>query len=485
MKEKKVLAIDIGNDEGKIVLGKFDGEKITLSEIHRFSNEPVTLCNNTHWDILKIFHEIKQGLVKVGESFDSLGIDTWGADYGLIDKYGKLIGNPFHYSDTRTNGMIEKANRFITPENLYGITGIQTMNINTAFQLMAEEEKRPYILENTKTLLMIPDLIAYLLTGTKNIEYSIASTTQLLDCMDKKWSAKLLSTLGIRRNIFPEIVHAGTKKGIISPEICEELGILSADVLAVCEHNTQSAIVAVPAKEKDFIFINCGTWSILGTELENPIINNVSSSFNVTNEGGFGGTTTFLKNTTGLWLIQETKRCIELTGHNISYSDIESLARNSEPFQCFINPDAPEFIPSGNIPKRVCEYCEKTGQYIPKHIGEVIRCIYESLAFAYRKAFEEIRQCTDKEYSYIYMLGDGTKDKFLCQLISDACGIPVKVCCSESAVVGNIAVQLISYGEIPDIAHARKIIADSFPIEIFKPQEHLDSQYKKFLNISD
>lgn len=484
MKEKRVLAVDLENFEGKIVLGKFDGEKITLSEIHRFTNEPITICNNAHWDILKIFREIKQGLIKTG-SFDSLGIDTWGFDYGLIDKYGKLIGNPFYYRDSRTNGMIEKANRFITPENLYSITGTQIMHINTAFQLMAEEEKRPYILENTKTLLMMPDLIAYLLTGTRSIEYSIASTTQLLDYMEKKWSARLLSTLGIRRNIFPEIVQAGSKKGVISAEICEELGILSADVVAVCEHAAQSAVVAVPAKEKDFIFINCGTWSILGTELENPVINNISSGFNITNEGGFGGTATFLKNITGLWLIQETKRCIELTGHNISYPEMENLARNATPFQCFINPDAPEFVPAGNIPKRICEYCEKTGQYVPKHIGEVIRCIYESLAFAYRKAFDEIRKCTGKEYSYIYMLGDGTQDKFLCQLTANACGMPVKVCNSQSTVIGNIAVQLISSGEIPDIAHARKIIADSFPVEVFQPQENRDSQYKKFLNIAN
>lgn len=307
---KKVLAFDFGASSGRAILGTFDGEKISLEEIHRFSNDPVMLGGTFYWDVLRLFHEIKQGMLKAKQKggFDCVGIDTWGVDFGLLDKEGKLLENPVHYRDRRNNGMIEKSEEFISKDRLYELTGIQFMEFNTAFQLLSLKLNRPELLERASSLLFMPDLLSYFLTGKKVSEYSIATTSQLVDIRERCWSQEVISALGLPQGIFENIVKTGTVIGKLSPEICEELGLEPVEVIAVAGHDTQSAVTAVPSVEKDFAFISCGTWSLFGTELDTPIVNRKSRDFNVTNEGGYDYSTAFLKNICGLWLIQESRR---------------------------------------------------------------------------------------------------------------------------------------------------------------------------------
>ncbi len=484
---KRVLAIDLGASSGRAILGSFDGKQITLQELHRFTNEPVMVGNTLYWDVLRLLYEIKQGIAKAAQiGFDSLGIDTWGVDFGLIDSDGAMIENPVHYRDSRTSGMLEESFKLISKEELYSITGNQLMEINTAFQLLSLAKNRPHILERADKLLLMPDLFAYMLTNVKASERSIASTSQLVDANKGKWSQRVLSALSIPERLFTPIVNSGTTLGQLTPEVCTELNIKPAKVIAVCAHDTQSAVQAVPAKEKDFIFISCGTWSLFGTELPKPILNEDSARLNVTNEAGYAGTTTFLKNIIGLWLIQESRRQWAREGKEYSYAELERLALATEPFKCFIDPDAPEFVPQGDIPKRVREYCSRTGQYVPETVGEVMRCIYESLALKYRNAFDEIRACTGKEYSTIHVVGGGAKDGLLCRMTANSCNCEVMAGPIEATVLGNISTQLISSGDIKDMEQAREIIASSQPIKCFSAKDtdkwnEAFSKYIKFI----
>ena len=364
--EKKVLAFDFGASGGRAMCGTFDGEKITIEELHRFSNDPVILNGTMYWDVLRLFFEIKQGLIKAKKcgKIESIGIDTWGVDFGLVDAEGRLLENPVHYRDSRTEGMLEESFKMIDKQKFYEITGNQFMEINTAFQLLYLLKNRKDLLDRADKMILMPDLFNYFLTGQKKAEYSIASTTQLLDAKKGEWSGEVIDALKLPENIFPEIVPTGTKIGELTDEICNELGLDKIDVMAVAGHDTQSALVAVPAAEDDFIFLSCGlscgTWSLLGTELSAPIINEKSEHYNITNEGGYGRKTSFLKNIIGLWCIQESRRQWIREGQEYGFGELEIMAKEAEPLKSFIDPDAPEFTPAGDIPSRIREFCKKT-----------------------------------------------------------------------------------------------------------------------------
>lgn len=484
---KRVLAFDFGASSGRAIIGCFDGDKITLEEVHRFSNDPVSVGGTVYWDVLRLFYEIKQGIVKakIAGGFDSIGIDTWGVDFGLIDSEGKLMENPVHYRDTRTAGLVEESFKTMPKEKLYGITGIQFMELNTLFQLISLKKYRPWMLERADKMLFMPDLFAYMLTGKMCAEYSIASTSQLIDLETKSWSEKILDAFGIKKSLFAPLVKPGTVLGELSKEICEECGVDPVPVISVCGHDTQSAITSVPCKDGNFAFLSSGTWSLFGTELDKPIVNETSMNINITNEGGFDDSTGFLKNIIGLWLIQESRRQWKREGEEYSYADLEKLALAAEPFKCFIDPDAPEFVPHGNIPERVREFCRRTGQYVPQTVGEVMRCIYESLAMKYRLTFEKLRECTKRDYPVIHVIGGGTKDGLLCQMTANSCDRTVKAGPIEATVMGNVAVQLMSDGSVDNIGQARKIIADSSELKIFEPKETGDwaNAYEDFLKI--
>ena len=469
---KEVLAIDLGASSGRAMIGRFDGEKITLEEIHRFTNDPVTLGNTMYWDFLRLFFEIKQSLIKSKQygKVDSLGIDTWGVDFGLIDKNGRLIENPVHYRDSRTHGMVEQAFGLIPRESFYAVTGNQFMEINTAFQLMAVQKNRPELLEQADKLLMMPNLFTFFLTGEKVTEQSIASTSQLYDQAGGCWAYRLAEKLGIRESLFTNIVPAGSRIGTLSHDIMTELDIPDMDVIAVCGHDTQAAMAAVPAAEKDFAFLSCGTWSLLGTELDEPLTDEKACACDLTNEAGYGGKVSFLKNIIGLWLIQETRRQWQREGREVSFGEMEDMARQAAPFRCFIDPDDPRFVPSGDIPDRVRHYCMETSQPVPEDDGQLLRCIYESLALKYRAALEELEYCTGKKYETIYMIGGGIRSELLCQLTANACKRRVSAGPVEATALGNVAVQLIACGEIADLNAARQVIAASDKLRVYTPE---------------
>lgn len=485
--DKKVLAFDFGASSGRAMLGTFDGKEIKLEEIHRFSNDPVIVGGTMYWDVLRLFFEIKQSLIKAKAygKIDSIGIDTWGVDFALIDEHGQMLENPVHYRDGRTTGMIEKSFEKISKDEFYEITGNQFMEINTAFQLLSLKEKRSHLLERADVMLLMPDFLNYMLTGIKVTESSIASTTQLYDAENRQWSDEVIEKLGLPRKLFTDIVPSGTIIGKISEDISEELKIDMCDVIAVAGHDTQCALVSVPTQEEDFVFLSCGTWSLLGTEISQPIINEKSSNYNITNEGAYGDKASFLKNIIGLWLVQESKRQWEREGKSYTFSELEVMAKEAEPFRSFIDPDDPIFVPAGNVPERIREYCRKTNQPEPRNEAEIIRCINESLALKYRYSLEEIEDCTEKIYSTIYMVGGGIQSELLCQMTADACRAYVSAGPIEATVLGNMAIQLLATGEIKDLKEAREIIRKSQPIKRYEPEDTMawEDAYAKFIEI--
>lgn len=479
---KKVLAVDFGASGGRVMLGSFDGKKITVEELHRFSNDPVVLGKTMYWDFLRLFHEIKQGLIKSKACgpIESIGVDTWGVDFGLVDEAGYLLENPVHYRDARVYGMLEESFKRIDRNRFYQITGNQFMEINTAFQLLSLAGSRPELLQRADALLMMPDLFNYYLSGTKCCEYSAASTTQLLDAVKKEWSEEVVDALGLPGRLLQKVVPSGSCLGALRPGICEELGISPMEVIAVAGHDTQCALAAVPTKEKDFIFISCGTWSLFGTELDAPVINEKSTAFNITNEGGVDGKVSFLKNIIGLWLIQESRRQWIREGREYGFGELEKMASAQEGFRSLIDPDAPEFSPAGDVPERIREFCRRTGQPVPETEGAVVRCINESLAMKYRMALEEIRECTGREYPAIHMVGGGTQSALLCQLTANACGCPVYAGPVEATVYGNMAIQLMATGAVKNLQEVRDIVSASEDIRIFEPQNRneWEEQYR-------
>ena len=482
--KNQVLAFDFGGGSGRAILGSLKDGRIHMEEVYRFSNDPVTVNGTMYWDTLRHFFEMKQGIVKAKQKggFESIGIDTWGVDFGLLDAHGDLLESAVHYRDDRTVGMQEEVFRVIPKERVYELTGLQFENFNTIFQLYALVKKRPWILEKADTFLLMPDLFNYFLTGEKRAEFTMAATTQLLDAREKKWSKEILNALQIPERILPEIVPSGTVVGELREEICRELGVEPAKVIAITGHDTQSAVISVPTQEKDFMFISCGTWSLFGTELDAPVIGEKSMKCNISNEGGYANTTTLLKNIIGLWLAQESRRQWIREGQEYSFGELEKLALEAEPFQSFIDPDAPEFVPAGNIPERIREFCRRTGQKVPQTTGEIMCCINQSLALKYRYALEQIESCTEKHYPVIHMIGGGIQSKLLCQMTAGANGRKVIAGPVEATALGNIAVQMMALGEIKDVAEARRIIADSETTYEYLPQdvEKWDAAYEKF-----
>ncbi len=481
MEKKRLLAVDLGASSGRVMLGGFDGEKIELKELHRFSNDPVLLGGTMYWDFLRLFHEIKQGLVKAKPygRLHSISVDTWGVDFGLLDEAGNLLENPVHYRDGRVQGMLEEGFERIDRDRFYQITGNQFMEINTAFQLLSLTLKRPSLLERADSLLLMPDLFHYFLCGKKCSEYSIASTTQLLDARSREWSREVTGALGLPDRLLQPVTKSGTPLGPLRKELCEELGLEAVQVIAGAGHDTQCALAAVPVEgtktgcglSGSFIFISCGTWSLFGTEIPEPIINRKSAAYNITNEGGVGGRISFLKNIIGLWLIQESRRQWIREGKEYGFGELEKLAEKEPPLRSLIDPDAPEFTPAGDIPGRIRAFCERTGQPVPETEGQIVRCINESLALKYRMALEEIQDCTGEEYPVIHMVGGGTQSALLCRFTANACGRPVYAGPVEATVYGNIAVQLMADGSITALEEARRIVARSEQIRRFDPQD--------------
>ena len=472
MSTKKMLAIDLGASSGRGIIGRWDGEKISLEEIHRFSNDTVMMPGGFFWDTLRLLFEIKTAILKASHEggADSLGIDTWGVDYGYVDKAGALLSNPYNYRDVRTESMMPYLYGNVLPQReLYGVTGIQSMNINSIFQIACDMRDRPWVPENADSLLFMPDLLGYLLTGKKATEYTIASTSALLDAGKRDYAWGIIEKLGFPKHIFRDIVQPGYNIGKLIPSIEEETGFTGADVIKVASHDTASAVLSVPAKSDDFLYISSGTWSLMGTETKEPVITELSAKYDFTNEGGAGGTIRVLRNIMGLWIEQESRRQWTREGNKYSFDELSAMAMASKPLRSLINPDDSSFATAGNMPKRIREYCEKTGQPVPETTGEVVRCIFDSLALKYRWTAEKLEEMTGKRYPVINIVGGGTKEEMLSKFAADATHKTVVAGPVEATAIGNIAMQCISSGEIGSIAEAREAVRRSFDVREYEP----------------
>ncbi len=485
-KKLNLLAFDFGASNGRAVLGKFDGCVVELTEVHRFPNDPVELVGSFHWDILRLFHEIKQGLVKCSKyhtkDVHGIGIDTWGVDFGLLDGDGKLLGNPYHYRDNRTEGMMEVAFGRIAKRDIYDMTGIQFMRLNSLFQLLSMVEDSSVLLEKADTLLFMPDLLSYFLTGEKSTEFTIATTSQLYNPIKGGWEYGIMDPLGIPKEIFTSIIQPGTVKGSILSSVSKETGIHNAPVIAVASHDTASAVAAVPADRENFVYISSGTWSLMGIETTRPVINDMTYKWNYTNEGGVCGTYRLLKNIMGLWIIQECKRTWDKQGEVEDYGRLTQRVHEANPFKCFIDPDYDEFTGPGNMPNKIAEYCAKTGQAQPQTKGEIVRCVLESLALKYRWAVERLEKIAGISVPAIHIVGGGVQNKVLCQFTANATGRPVIAGPIEATAIGNILVQAMALGEVKDLVEIREIVRNSFPTDEYMPQDvdQWDEAYTRF-----
>jgi len=488
MSMKKMLAIDLGASSGRGIIGSFDGSKITLEEIHRFSNDPVMTPSGFYWDTLRLLFEIKTAILKSTQAggIDTLGIDTWGVDYGYIDKTGALMSTPFHYRDTRTADITDHIFNHIAPwSEIYGKTGIQNMNFNTLYQVAADLRDRPWLVENACKLLHTPDLLGYFLTGNMMTEYTIASTGAMLDAYKRDYAEDLLRTFGIRRDLLCDIVKPGAKLGKLRVE--EEMGNSAAEVIKVASHDTASAVLSVPADREDFLYISSGTWSLMGIESPTPVINEQTLQFDITNEGGVFDTIRIQKNIMGLWVEQECRRQWAREGTKYSFDELSAMALAAKPLQSFINPDDQRFATAGNMPKRICEYCQETGQHVPESIGEIVRCIFESLALRYRWTAEKLEKISGREYPVINIIGGGIKEEMLSQFTADASHRVVHAGPVEATSLGNIAMQCIASGEVADMWEARTVIRNSFDVKEYTPDASMknawDDAYGKFLSL--
>ena len=487
---KKVLAFDFGASSGRAILGIFEGNKIKLEEIHRFSNDPVEVNGHLYWDVLRLFFEIKQGILKCAneghKDISAIGIDTWGVDSALIDSDGEMLANPYHYRDFKVENMQATFDE-IGKQKIYDETGLQMMSFNTLYQLRYLKTHKPELLKRAKRLLLMPDLFNYLLTGKMAAEYSNASTTALLNPRTGDWSTVLLKELGIDRALMGDIVDPGTILGVLKAELAEELMMPQVPVICVASHDTGSAVASVPfINAEESLYISCGTWSLMGAELNAPVINDEAFALNLTNEGGVNRTTRFLKNIMGTWLIQESRRQWLREGQQASFAELEQAAKAAKPFVSYMNPDEDVFSPPGNMPRRIKEYCKNSGQIVPETQGEIMRCIYQSLAFTYRNTVESIEKILNRKITTIHMVGGGIKDKLLCKMTAEATGRRVLAGPVEATAMGNIVVQLIALGEISDITQAREYIKNSFAGEEYLPSSEVaewDKAYEQFKKI--
>jgi rhamnulokinase len=484
-----LLAFDYGASSGRGILGKFDGEKLSLNEVHRFANEPVLVGDSLYWDILRLYHEMKQGIIKCAaggnKDIASIGIDTWGVDFGLLDSKGKLLGNPYHYRDTNTNGMIEEACKIVPKREIYEQTGTAFQVFNSLYQLLSMRINNLPQLEKASTMLYIPDLLRYFLTGEKSTEYTIASTAQMLDAKSGTWASSLLSKLGIPQSILTEIINAGTITGKLTSNVAAELGVGNIPVVAVAEHDTASAVVSVPAIEGKYAYLSSGTWSLLGVESPVPVINDSTYSLNYTNEGGFNRSIRLLKNIMGLWIYQECKRTWDKSGEPMSFDELEEGAAQSKPFMSLIDPDDSSFFTPGRMPEKIQEFCRKTGQKVPETKPQIVRCIMESLALKYRMALEGLENIIGYSLPVLHIVGGGCKNTMLSQFTANAIAKPVVTGPVEATSIGNLVSQLIALGEVKNLSEGRMIVKNSFPLVEYMPQDTAswDSAYERFVKL--
>ena len=467
MTEKRttVLAIDIGAESGRVMAVHFDGSGLQLEEVHRFPNYALTVNGVLHWDILHLWREVQAGISRsrahTAGPPASLAVGTWGVDFGLLDRNNNLIGNPVCYRDSRTEGMLDAVFARVPKAEVFAQTGIQFMAINTLYQMMSLVETRSPHLQIAARFLTVPDLLNFWLSGAQVCEFSNATTTQMLNPFTRSWAGELLDALAIPLALFPEVVQPGTRLGTYE----------DIPVIAPACHDTGSAVAGVPAQTGNFAYISSGTWSLVGLEVAQPVVNEAALAVNATNEGGVYGTFRLLKNVMGLWLLQQCRSNWEQQGRSYSYPELVSLAESAEPLSSFVDPNDDRFLPPGDHPAHIQAFCQQSGQPIPQSDADIARCVFDSLALAYRDVLRELQTLTGRPIDVIHVVGGGSRNQLLNQLTADATGIPVLAGPSEATVIGNTLVQLISLGELKNLDEGRQLVSGLGELERFKPEE--------------
>ena len=465
------LAVDLGAESGRVILGKLEGGRLALEELHRFPNQPVRLPAGLYWDSFRLFHEIVEGLSVAGRErklhVAGIGVDTWGVDFGLVGSDGGLIDCPRHYRDDRTNGMPERLFQVVPRAEVFAATGIQVMQLNTLYQLYAMRLSGSPGLAAAERLLFMPDLFSYWLTGVQRAEITIASTSQFYDPRARRFATAMLERLGIPTRILPELIEPGSRLGALLPALGESTGLGAAPVYATTAHDTASAVAAVPGEGNDWCYVSSGTWSLMGVELPDPVINERSAELNFTNEAGTAGRTRFLKNIAGLWLLQECRRAWAAEGQRYSYDELTRLAEGAGPARAIIDPD--DFLHPGDMPTRIAAWCRARSLDPPQSPGETCRVILESLAQRYRAVLEGLEGLIGHHIRTIHIVGGGSRNTLLNRLVAAATERTVVAGPVEATAAGNVLVQAIGAGEVRNLEEAREIVRRSFEIEVFEP----------------
>ncbi|MBC7785150.1 MAG: rhamnulokinase [Burkholderiales bacterium] len=485
MKQQKYLAFDFGAESGRAILGSLADGRLTLEEKHRFANPMGQLNGRLQWNVLGQWEQIKQGLKATrGIKLDGIGVDTWGVDFGLLDSSGDLLGNPTMYRDPVTAGMMKDVFSIIPREEVFDTTGIQFMEINTLYQLRALVKANSAKLATARTMLFMPDLFNYFLTGVAKAEFSIVSTSQMYDPRKRAWATQMLTKLGIPTHILPEIIPTGTVLGPLLKSVADECEVDQATVIAPGGHDTASAVVSVPAEGQDWCYISSGTWSLMGVELPEPLINPKSLQYNYTNEGGIGGSIRFLKNIMGLWLVQECRRAFTKDGHDHTYAELTAMAGESKPYDVLIDPDHAPFASPGDMPKKIDAFCGLTSQKAPSTRGAYVRACLDSLACKYRQTLEGLQDLLGKKIGVIHIVGGGTQNELLNQLTADVCQRPVVAGPIEATAIGNIIVQAMATGAIKSLEEGRGVVRASFPVKRYEPRASpaVDLAYQRYLS---
>jgi rhamnulokinase len=481
----RYLAFDLGASSGRAILGKLDDDdRLSVSELYRFSNGMVETGGHLRWDSCKLLTEIHEGMRRCGGDPTSIGIDTWGVDYALLDRSSALMGLPYAYRDRRTEGAVEAFAAKMPLGRLYERTGIQILPFDTLFQLYATARDEPETLYSAHRLLMMADLFNYQLTGVPASEFTLATTSHLYSPWENEWDEEIITILGVPRRLFQEVVEPGTILGELTSKARTITGLGKVPVAAVACHDTGSAIAAVPAEGEDFAYISSGTWSLMGIESKRPIINAISNRNNITNEGGVNHTYRVLKNIAGLWLVQECRRA---WGSAQSYNELVALAEAAKPHAAVIDPDWAGFLNPPSMPDAISSYCRKTGQESPKSQGETIRIALESLAIAYRNTLAQLEEASGRRIGRIHIVGGGSHNQLLSRLAADATGRRVYAGPAEATAIGNLLIQAMAGGRVKNLLHLRRIVRDSTKIEEYEPGDYglWDEEYTKFIELKE
>jgi rhamnulokinase len=489
MGTRNYLAVDLGAESGRTVVGRFDGKRIQLEETYRFTNGGVRVLDTLYWDVLRLWQEIKHGItqsVKSAGPPSSIGVDTWGVDFGLLGSDGELVGNPVHYRDRRTDGMMERAFARLSKSDIYQVTGLQFMKFNSLFQLLAVKElakRDPF--GNVDRLLFMPDVFNYFLTGKAVTEYTIASTSQILDARTRQWSSHVMDRLGLPTRILPSMAPTASRLGRLRPDVGDETGARGSEVVVTAGHDTAAAVAAVPAVGDTWCYISSGTWSLMGAELTAPVISDKTLASNFTNEGGVADTIRFLKNIMGLWLVQECRRSFARAGRSYDYATLTRLAAQAPSFGPIVDPDHSSFIRPDDIAVAVREFCSRTDQQPPESDGGVIRSCLESLALRYRWVLEQMEQITGKRFETIHVVGGGSQNELLCQMTADATNRMVVSGPVEATAAGNCLVQAMGQGEIGTLSELREVVRNSFNVAQLEPRPSTqwDERYQFFCKL--